>query len=67
MQDLEGQLFEYTGRVLGRGILANLSVVQLPAGRTYSPRPLGDSDTVAGGTEVTAWDYPQAVFREPTR
>ena len=58
MQDLDGQLFEYDGRVLGRGILADLAVVQLPTGRTYPTLPLGDSDAVVGGTEVTAWGYP---------
>ena len=58
MQNLEGQLFEYTGRVLGRGILADLAVVQLPAGRTYSVLQLGDSDAVSGGADVIAMGYP---------
>ena len=58
MQDLDGQLFQYTGQVLGRGILADLAVVQLPAGRTYTTLPLGDSDAVVGLAEVTAWGYP---------
>lgn len=58
MQDLDGQLFQFTGRVLGRGILADLAVVQLPPDRAYSTLPLGDSDAVVGGSEVTAWGYP---------
>ena len=58
MQDLDGQLFQYTGHVYGRGILADLAVVQLPTNRTYATLPLGDSDAVVGGAEVTAWGYP---------
>ena len=58
MQNLDGQLFQYTGRVLGKGILADLAVVQLPAGRTYPTLPLGDSDAVQGGAEVIAMGYP---------
>ena len=58
MQDLNGQLFEYTGTVLGRGILADLAVIQLPSGRTYSVLPLANSDEVIGADEVTAWGYP---------
>ena len=57
MQNLNGRLFEYTGRVLGRGILADLAVVQLPAGQTYPTLPLGDSDAVAGGAEALAMGY----------
>ena len=58
MQNLEGQLFRYTGRVLGRGILADLAVVQLPRDRTYATLPLANSDAVEGGTEVIAMGYP---------
>ena len=58
-QNLEWQLLRDTGLVLGRGISADLAVEQLPSGRAYSTLPLGDSDAVAGGTEVTAWGYPQ--------
>ena len=58
MQDLEGNLFRHTGRVLGRGILADLAVVQLPAGRVYPVLGLADSDTVVGGDEVIAMGYP---------
>ena len=56
MQNLDGQLFDYTGRTLGRGILADLALVQLPAGR-YATLPLGDSDVVEGGSEVIAMGY----------
>ena len=58
-QNLEGQLFQHTGLVSGRGISTDLAVVQLPSGRAYPTLPLGDSDAVAGGTEVTAWGYPE--------
>ena len=58
MQDLDGHLFQFTGRVLGRGILADLTVVQLPPGHAYTTLPLADSDAVVGGSEVTAWGYP---------
>ena len=58
MQNLEGRLFTYTGRVLGRGTLADLAVVQLPAGRAYATLPLANSDTVSGLDEVSAWGYP---------
>ena len=58
MQNLDGQLFQYTGRVLGKGILADLAAVQLPAGRTYPTLPLGDSDAAQGGAEVIAMGYP---------
>lgn len=57
MQSLDGQLFTYTGTVLGRGIMADLAVVQLPAG-TYDTLALADSDEVSGADEVTAWGYP---------
>lgn len=58
MQDLDGEVFEYAGEVLGRGILADLAVVQLPGSRTYDTLELADSDDVSGGDEVTAWGYP---------
>ncbi len=53
-----GPAVSLTGQVLGRGILADLAVIRLPAGRTYAALPLGDSDAVAQGDEVTAWGYP---------
>lgn len=57
-----GQTVNLTGQVLGRGILADLAVIRLPVGRTYSTLPLGNSDAVAQGDEITAWGYPSASF-----
>ena len=57
-----GQMVNLTGQVLGRGILADLAVIRLPAGRTYSTLPLGDSGTVAQGDDITAWGYPSSSF-----
>jgi S1-C subfamily serine protease len=54
MNTLDGQFLEFTGTVLGRGIVADLAVVRLPAGRTYTPLPLANSDGVFGTDEVTA-------------
>ena len=58
MNTLDGQTLQLTGNVLGRGILADLAVVQLPAGRTYATLPLADSGAVSGLDEVSAWGYP---------
>ena len=57
-----GQTVSLTGQVLGRGILADLAVIRLPAGRTYSTLPIGNSDGVAQGDEITAWGYPAGRF-----
>ena len=62
MQGPEGRRLDLTGQVLGRGILADLAVIRLPAGRTYPTLPLGDSDEVAQGDEITAWGYPSSGF-----
>ena len=58
----DGSVTELTGQVLGRGILADLAVVKPPAGRTYPTLPLGDSDAVAQGDDITAWGYPFGSF-----
>ena len=58
MNTLDGQVWEFTGRVLGRGILTDLAVIQLDSSRTFATLPLGDSDAVTFGTEITAWGYP---------
>ena len=58
MNASDGQRLELTGRVLGRGILADLAVIQLDANRTFATLPLGDSDALTYGDEVTAWGYP---------
>ena len=58
----DGHRVDLTGQVVGRGILADLSVVRLPAGRTYATLPLGDSDAVAQGDGITSWGYPLGSF-----
>ena len=62
MMAADGHRIALTGQVLGRGILADLAVIRLPAGRTYATLPLGDSDAVAQGDEITAWGYPGGSF-----
>ena len=62
MNTSDGQRLELTGRVLGRGILADLAVIQLDSNRTFATLPLGDSDAVAQGDEITAWGYPLGSF-----
>ena len=62
MNTSDGQRLELTGRVLGRGILADLAVIQLDSNRTFATLPLGDSDAVAQGDEITAWGYPLSSF-----
>ena len=62
MNTSDGQRLELTGRVLGRGILADLAVIQLDSNRTFATLPLGDSDAVAQGDEITAWGYPLSRF-----
>ena len=60
MQDSQGTRHQHTGRVLGRAIVADLAVVQLPSGRTYDTLPLGDSDSNAAelGADVIAMGFP---------
>ena len=64
----DGHMVALTGQVLGRGILADLAVIRLPAGRTYPALSLANSDDVAQGDEITAWGHPSASFlgAEPT-
>ena len=62
MTAADGHRMTLTGQVLGRGILADLAVIRLPAGRTYPTLPLGNSDAVAQGDEITAWGYPSSNF-----
>ncbi len=54
----EGELLEFSGRVLGKGILTDLAAVQLNSNRAFNTVPLADSDTIAYGDEVTAWGFP---------
>ena len=53
-----GETIEFTGKVLGKGILADLAAVQLSSNRTFSILELGDSDALGYGDEVSAWGYP---------
>lgn len=53
-----GETVEFTGKVLGKGILADLAAVQLSSNRTFSTLDLGDSDALGYGDEVSAWGYP---------
>ena len=64
MNTLDGRTEHLTGTVLGRGILADLAVVQLPKDRTYSILSLADSDEVSGADGVTAWGYPAGSISE---
>ena len=54
----DGESLEFTGRVLGKGILTDLAVVQLSSNRSFSTLQLGDSSQVAYGDEVTTWGFP---------
>ncbi len=54
----EGEAVEFTGQVLGKGILTDLAVVQLSSNRTFSTLALGDSDAVTYGDPVSAWGFP---------
>ena len=58
LQNLQGEMQELKGRVLGRGILADLALVQIDSDQTFPTLELGDSDAVQGADEVTAWGYP---------
>ena len=58
----DGELLEFTGRVLGKGILADLAAVQLSANRPFNTLQLGDSSQVAYGDEVTAWGFPISQY-----
>ena len=62
MLTLTGEQLEFTGRVLGRGILADLAVIQLDSNRTFATLPLGDSDAVSVSSPITAWGYPLGNF-----
>ena len=64
----DGEAVEFTGEVLGKGILTDLAVVQLNSNRPFSTLALGDSSRVAYGDEVTAWGFPisSLVGADPT-
>lgn len=54
----EGQRVEFSGQVLGKGILTDLAAIQLSSNRPFATVELADSSLVAYGDEVTAWGYP---------
>ena len=64
----DGEAVEFTGQVLGKGILTDLAVVKLSSNRPFNTLQLGDSSQVAYGDEVTAWGFPIShhLGTEPT-
>lgn len=58
IETADGEVSEFTGRVLGKGILTDLAVIQLSSNRPFNTLQLGDSSQVAYGDEVTAWGFP---------
>ena len=58
VETVDGELLEFVGRVLGRGILTDLAAIQLSSNRTFSTVPLGDSDALAVGDPVLSMGYP---------
>ena len=54
----DGQLIEFAGRVLGKGILTDLATIQLSSNRPFRTVALGNSDGLAYGDPVTSWGYP---------
>ena len=58
IETADGELLEFIGRVLGKGILTDLAVVQLSSNRPFNTLQLGDSSQVAYGDDVTAWGFP---------
>ena len=62
LETVDGEMVEFSGRVLGKGILTDLAVIKLSSNRSFNPVDLGDSDAVAYGDEVTAWGYPASSF-----
>ncbi len=62
METSSGERLQFSGRVLGKGILADLALIQLSSNRTFSPLTIGNSDNVAFGDSVTAWGFPASSF-----
>ena len=48
LPDADGQMRVFRGTVMGRGILADLTAVRLPQGKTYHALSLADSDQIVG-------------------
>ena len=62
LETASGEFVEFSGRVLGKGILTDLAAVKLSANRTFSTMALGNSDDVNYGDEVTAWGHPISSY-----
>ena len=62
LETAEGELLEFAGRALGRGILTDLAAIQLSSNRTFSTVPLGDSDSLEVGDPVVSMGYPTLDF-----
>ena len=64
----DGDRMEFTGQVLGKGILTDLAAIKLSSNRPFATVKLADSSRLAYGDEVTAWGYPGGGFlgSEPT-
>ena len=64
----DGQRAEFTGKVLGKGILTDLAVIQLSSNRPFATVDLADSSHAAYGDPVTAWGYPfgSSIGADPT-
>lgn len=58
----DGELIEFTGRVLGKGILTDLAAIKLSSNRPFRTVALGNSDGLAFGDPVTSWGYPTLDF-----
>ncbi len=61
-----GPTQRFNGRVLGRGILADLAVIRLESNQTFATLPLGNEGNLPVGTEVSAWGYPQGSISSST-
>ena len=58
----DGERLEFTGQVLGKGILTDLAAIKLSSNRPFATVELADSSNVVYGDEVTAWGYPIGSF-----
>lgn len=65
LETAEGELLEFAGRVLGRGILTDLAAIQLSSNRTFSTVPLGNSDALSVGDPVISIGYPTLDYLGP--
>ena len=58
LQTANGDALEFSGRVLGKGILTDLAAVKLSSNRPFATVDLADSSRAGYGDSVTAWGYP---------